>query len=68
VNFTLNESSEIGFSIVDVLGKTLISVPEKGVASGTNTVQLDVNKLESGVYFLRLESGNNQSTKRFIIF
>ncbi|MCF8465235.1 MAG: T9SS type A sorting domain-containing protein [Flavobacteriales bacterium] len=68
VNFTLPKAADVAFSIVDVLGKTLISTPEKDFTLGTNTVQLDVNELASGVYFLRLESGNNQSTKRFIIF
>ncbi|MCF8460853.1 MAG: zinc-dependent metalloprotease [Flavobacteriales bacterium] len=68
VNFTLNESSEIGFSIVDVLGKTLLSVPEKDVVSGSNNFQFDVDALESGVYFLQIKSSGIKSTKRFIIF
>ena len=68
VNFTLSEPSDIEFSIVDVIGKVLISAPNKSFASGINTYQFDLKVLESGVYFLRLESGRNQSTKRFIIF
>ena len=68
VNFTISESSDVVFSIVDVMGKVLTSIPEKNFALGANSFQFNVNTLESGIYFLRIQSEGNQSAKRFIIF
>jgi PKD repeat protein len=68
VMFTLNETAVIGFSVIDVLGKVLIALPEKHFTSGINNYQFNVNDLLPGVYFLQLDSNNSHAIKRFIIF
>jgi len=48
--------------IIDALGKTLIS--EENIE--LNQASIDVSDLSSGIYFIKLISGENTSTKKFI--
>ena len=50
-------------SVVNQLGEIILKVAVKG-----NTVQLNVQNLDSGVYFIKVESNwNNYPAKRVII-
>lgn len=65
VNDVLNisfqtKSDKITYSIVDLLGKTIIT----GTGKMKSTV--DVGNLKQGIYFLMFTDGTNQYTKRFI--
>ncbi|PKV49140.1 putative secreted protein (Por secretion system target) [Aquimarina sp. MAR_2010_214] len=54
------QSKEISYSVIDILGKTIISI------SGENKSTIDVGGLKKGIYFLKFTDGNNQYTKRFV--
>ncbi|WP_438426397.1 GEVED domain-containing protein [Aquimarina macrocephali] len=61
LNISFNtESKEISYSVIDILGKTIISI------SGENKSTIDVGHLKQGIYFLKFTDGNNQYTKRFV--
>ena len=68
VMFNLSEPALIGLSVIDVMGKLLMTLPKKNFTSGVNNHQFNVNDLQPGVYFLQLDSNNSHATKRFIIF
>lgn len=50
------EEQPVTFAIYDVLGKEVLH-QEKLMQKGMETIQFDVHNLESGVYYLRLSSG-----------
>ncbi|MDA7716928.1 GEVED domain-containing protein [bacterium] len=65
VNDVLNisfqtKSDKITYSIVDLLGKTIITV------TGKMKSTVDVGNLKQGIYFLKFTDGTNQYTKRFV--
>lgn len=57
------EASEVDIRIYNLLGKLMINEPNKLIA---NTLVLDVSSLQTGVYFVRINSENGTVTKRFI--
>ncbi|WP_108867877.1 GEVED domain-containing protein [Aquimarina aquimarini] len=61
LNISFNtQSEEVSYSVLDVLGKTIMRV------SGKMKSTIDVSTLKKGVYFLKFTDGNIQNTKRFI--
>jgi hypothetical protein len=50
--------------IYDLNGRKLI---EEQIPKGSETIEIDVSSLESGVYFCRLISENKSSTQKLII-
>lgn len=50
--------------VFDLNGKKLL---QKIIPDGTETVEIDVSSLESGIYFCRLISANKSSTQKLII-
>jgi hypothetical protein len=68
VSFTLPGSEQIGLSVVDVTGKTILRVPNSGKwPSGTNTATFDCSRLPTGSYFVELESVEGVETRRLVI-
>ena len=54
-----SENQKMNFSIIDLLGKTILS-------SNMDADYIDISMLESGVYFIQLNSENKISTAKFI--
>ena len=54
-----SENQKINFSIIDLLGKIILS-------SNMDADYIDISMLESGVYFIQLNSENKISTAKFI--
>ena len=54
-----SDSNKITFSIIDLLGKTIIS-------ERMDADYIDISRLESGVYFIQLSTENKVSTAKFI--
>lgn len=61
INHNLKVNS-FKIEIIDALGKVLISGEHKGL----NETSIDVSNLSSGIYFIKVISGENTSTKKFI--
>ena len=67
VRVGLAETTFVRFSVYTPLGET-IAVPIDGVVqAGILSVNIDVSKLESGVYFYELRTGATRIVKRFIV-
>lgn len=64
VKCELGRSADVKLSIVDLMGRTH-KVERLGITSKF-TKNLDVSNLRSGIYFIRVEAGNNTSVKRFM--
>jgi endonuclease/exonuclease/phosphatase family metal-dependent hydrolase len=66
ISFNLLQETKLNFSIVNLLGQTLLTTEKE--ASGTLVnCTIPVNALKSGIYFLKISDGaNNTITRKFI--
>ncbi|MFT5969968.1 MAG: hypothetical protein ACI8ZO_000473 [Flavobacteriales bacterium] len=62
VNISLTHATSFQYQILDLTGKTILS---KIVNS--NSDRVDLNNIASGVYMIRVRSGDFQSTERLIV-
>jgi pimeloyl-ACP methyl ester carboxylesterase len=67
LEYTLPEAEEVRLTVYDVLGRR-VAVLEKGrVRAGRHQVQLEGNRLSSGVYFGRLQAGGQTRTQKITV-
>ncbi len=62
LRFTLSESSDVSIVITDITGKQLRSEKLGRYSSGTNSVIINKNELKSGMYFLKMNTEQEQGT------
>lgn len=60
IDFKLREPGELTFEIVDLLGKRLSSTPLRRYPNGSNSLQLNLESLAPGCYFLVGRDGRGQ--------
>lgn len=65
--FTLKKSATINASIVNVMGQKVASINGGNMAPGAHTINLDINGLSAGVYFINLNTGNEVITQKLIV-
>ena len=55
IQFDLPETAEVQIDVLDLLGRTMISVPSQSLSAGTNrSISIDANELSSGIYMYRV--------------
>jgi hypothetical protein len=59
---SLANSSDL--TIMDATGKIIL---RKGIAANENTIELEVNDLANGLYFVQLKNGEGISNEKFIV-
>lgn len=64
LNVVLDHEGEIRISVIDITGRALQS--ETYVSGGFNTQTLNVADLNPGLYFIKLDAGNETQVVRFI--
>ncbi len=71
INFTipsqLNTASKTTLKVYDILGKVVVTLIDKVLASGSHKIEFNANDLASGVYFYRLQNGNFAQTKKMLL-
>jgi PKD repeat protein len=65
LKFETTESFDYQLDVVDLSGRILSSI-EKSATRGKNTVEIDANTLQTGMYMVRLRSGEATKTIRFV--
>jgi len=68
INYELPVNGLVTLKVYNVLGEevaTLVNAEMK--AEGTHSVQFNASGLSSGIYFYRLEAGNNTQVKRLVL-
>ncbi|WP_409029122.1 T9SS type A sorting domain-containing protein [Gracilimonas sediminicola] len=67
VPFTLIEKAIVGWEVIDVLGRSVRSVPSRVFEAGNHSQKITLNGLASGVYFVQavLKRERSNETKRF---
>jgi hypothetical protein len=62
ISSTINGTVKINYEIVDVLGKTVMTNDH----TGSDKFSVNINELNSGIYFLRLQVNNSIVVKKFV--
>jgi hypothetical protein len=68
-NLIITSELEMDYDIcvIDVLGKTVFSLNKQFLNSGDNNLSLDLSHLNSGIYYINLNTKNGFITKKLII-
>jgi hypothetical protein len=64
VRFDLETQEFVTLSLHDLLGRRITVVADGRYEAGSHTVSFDAAGLNTGTYFLRLQAGGRQSTRR----
>ncbi|NNE71531.1 MAG: T9SS type A sorting domain-containing protein [Rhodothermales bacterium] len=67
IRFGMAESGFARLTVIDVLGRTVGTLLEGGLAAGYHEVQFDASGLPSGIYLYVLEGAHGRLTKRLIL-
>ena len=68
VNFSLPEPSDVGVSIINFTGQTVLqNSDKKKLDSGSHTIKVPVDSLSKGVYLARIKINNRVLVKKVII-
>jgi acetyl esterase/lipase len=67
VTFRLKQSGEVQFSISDITGKCIEKLPLLHETEGLHTIEFDVSFLKTGIYFLKLQTGNSQNVRKLVV-
>lgn len=68
INFDLIEEKNIEITMSDVLGKTIKTISEKNLSSGNHNLNMAVNDLSKGVYFVKVNANNIITTQKVIVY
>jgi hypothetical protein len=66
INFTLTNTENAAIEILDNFGRIVYNLPFVSVKSGDNQIMLDLSQLSSGIYVLKLKSGNRSIIKKIL--
>ncbi len=67
IEFALPEGQEVRLVVYDVLGRRVATLVDGRKQGGWHRVELQARRLSSGVYFGRLEAGDQQRTQKITI-
>jgi len=67
ISYSIPKSGLITIKVYDVLGREIETLVNENKPIGNYSVQFNANKLISGVYFYRMESGSYIESKKFVI-
>ncbi|MCB0577332.1 MAG: T9SS type A sorting domain-containing protein, partial [Saprospiraceae bacterium] len=67
LSFNLDQGGETQVFITDVRGGLVRTVQQGTMNAGPNYVQLNTANLQDGVYFVRVQSGNLNGTKKLVV-
>lgn len=67
VTFAMDRAADLRISMIDMTGRQLKTFYSGTVPSGKHTQNLNVSGFASGMYLIRIESGGEQVTRRFLI-
>ncbi len=67
INYTVPQNGFVTLKVYNVLGQEVASLFAGQQTAGSHFVTFDGNKLASGVYFYRLQSGSNSVTMKMVL-
>lgn len=67
VEFTLENSSEVSYTVVDVTGKVLVEGNEGVKSAGTHTFKIDGSSFSNGIYYLNMKVDGSVVTRKLVV-
>ncbi len=67
IRYSIPVSEHVSLKVFDLLGKEIAILVNETKAAGSFSQEWDASGLPSGIYFYRLQSGNNVSTKKLLL-
>lgn len=67
IEFDISESGSVTLRIYNILGQEVTCLLEKNMAPGRYTVQWNTRGLASGLYFYRLQQGQNSQVRKMLL-
>lgn len=67
VHYNLPASNDVSLTLLNSAGQTVRVVRDGFQASGLNAAQIDLQGLASGLYLVRLQSGDQAQTSRLVV-
>ena len=67
VNYSLETATTVSFDIIDITGKTVMTINEGNRVAGEHNVVINTAALAKGVYYYTLTANANKLTKKMVI-
>jgi hypothetical protein len=67
INFSIPKSGFVTIKVYDVLGREVTTLVSQELSAGNYKQQWNANRMPSGIYFYRLQSGSFTETKKLIL-
>ena len=67
VDFTLVEQSQVSIDIYNLLGKKIITVYNGRMIAGAQSIQINIDNLDNGIYFVNIEIDGQLTSKKISI-
>jgi|GEM_PF-3141875 PKD repeat protein len=67
LKFTLQQSAEVDIAVVDLQGKTVMQQNLGMCSAGENQFDLDLSRLQAGVYFVRTSTGSHRVVRKLVV-
>lgn len=67
IKFSIVENAYVSLKVYDMLGKEVANPVDQQMNSGVYEYQFDASGLSSGVYYYRLQAGENSLTRKMTV-
>lgn len=67
LTFNLNESTNVQVTVVDALGKTVLTVADENMTSGSHDIRVNTASLASGMYLIKVATNEGTITERISV-
>lgn len=59
IRMELKQDADVSIEVIDITGKKVLHIAERSYEMGNHTLELPVNALPSGLYMVKINSGNS---------
>ncbi|MBS1514311.1 MAG: T9SS type A sorting domain-containing protein [Bacteroidetes bacterium] len=67
INYSIEKNGFVKLTVFDVTGREVKTLVSGNVNAGSHSVEFDASKLNSGLYFYKLESGEYSEVRKMIL-
>ncbi len=67
INYSIPEASSVKLTIYNAIGQVVNVVNDGFKSAGSYTLEVDGSRFNSGVYFYKLEAGNNTQIRKMVL-
>lgn len=67
VEYSLEAADQVSYELVDMAGRSILSVNEGMVAAGGHKIQIDGAGLSNGIYHLNITTSNGQVSRKLVV-